>query len=143
MLLRFIGSVRRKPKAVKEQYALWIAIVFTAGVIALWIINFPVELDDIRVELESDQIDADVQITDEDAPARQSPLDIMDDLTSEIQRLNTAVTASSTASSTESQLATTSQPVSSSTATTSSSGPVVQPEVRIATFTASTTSATQ
>jgi len=147
MLLRFIGSIRRKPKAVKEQYALWIAILFTSGVIVLWIANFPVELDDIRVDvdIETDQPETDVQISEGAGPARQSPLDIMGELTSEIQRLNTVQTASSTVSSTESQSPDARQTAVSSTSssTVSMNTPAIQPEVRIATFTPSTTSTTQ
>jgi len=36
MLKRAIRNIRRKPKAVRDQYALWVAVIFTAIIIIIW-----------------------------------------------------------------------------------------------------------
>jgi len=39
MLARFFSSVRRKPQAVRDQYALGIALVFTLLVASVWMVG--------------------------------------------------------------------------------------------------------
>lgn len=50
MLLRLINSVRQKPKPVRDQFAFWIAVVFTVLVATPVLFGLPGRLDPASVD---------------------------------------------------------------------------------------------
>ena len=121
MLIRALRSIRSKPKAVREKYALGIAIVITAAVITLWVKNFPVDLapDDTDLPIVAEETVSEVR----------SATQMLGELKDEISKLSEAVTES--ASTTPAVVASTTV----STTTTPELPPEVRSEVRIATTT--------
>ena len=128
MFKRVVRAVRKKPKAVKDRYAFWSAAVLTGIVATVWMTSLTSGIQPVvEVETESAQL-----------PNESTSLgDMVGELREEVANLSdsvrTAVATSSATSSVEIPSAT--------TATATEITPEVSQgtEVRIATFTASTT----
>lgn len=56
MLIRFFSSIRKRPKEVRDQYAFWIAAVFTAVVAIPWFFGLPGQLTSSSPSVESQPI---------------------------------------------------------------------------------------
>lgn len=56
MLIRFFSSIRKRPKEVRDQYAFWIAAVFTAVVALPWFFGLPAQLTSSSTEVVSEPI---------------------------------------------------------------------------------------
>lgn len=54
MIKRAIRSIRRKPKAVRDQFAFWIAVSVTGVVILFWIVTIPDRYNDAEIILDSE-----------------------------------------------------------------------------------------
>lgn len=121
MLKRTIRNIRQKPKAVRDRYAFWIAISFTSLVILIWVITIPDRFGD------TGSLEAESQI---ERPG--SVNDVISEFQSKVETIESEMQSFSEPS------ATPTVPVQTSVGTTTS--PTTVQEVRIATFTATTTS---
>jgi hypothetical protein len=144
MLKRLIKAVRRKPKVVRDQYAFVIAVSFTAVVLLFWVLSF------------SDTVQPVESIPSPDAEQGADPSSFRDMITDwregfgEMTTDQPAGTTSANAAVAPLRASTSTQtaprPVeSAATSAPPAAEPVIvpsaltQPEVRIATFTATST----
>lgn len=124
MIKRLIRAVRRKPKAVRDQYALWIAVVFTAAVLTVWYANLPDRFGSMMTPEPVEVIEQPDSIGD-----------VLGGIREELETLNETLATATTSQ----QSASTSAGTDATGLTTSSTPIVTTPgaqEVRIATFTA-------
>lgn len=118
MLKRLIRAIRKKPKAVRDQYAFWIAAIFTGSVFFIWLATFTTNIESIALPEVEPPVEERGSLTDMMSGLRED----LTDLTPAIQS-SASSTATTTASSTPVRIPTTPS----------------APQVRIATFTASST----
>lgn len=142
MLKRVIRSIRRQPKAVRDQYAFWGAGMFTALVAFVWLfggVDRSIEIANLTVEtveLES------VQSVPQEASVLESFRDVIESFQTVVESPATDTINSIPVVEEPSATATPVTPVPESTDTTVTNPATPEPlpiEVRIATYTASGT----
>ena len=134
MLKRVIRAVRQKPKAVRDQYAFFLAISLTGVIVVFWLLSLGsmfegMALSQLAAEDESSEDFSDESLVDMISEVRQEFDEL--DLSTVVADLNSTSSAATTSTTSTTSAATQARQVDSLPNSAST--------VRIATFTATTT----